>query len=190
VFTFLKYQKLTERRKKVRKTFLVFLCAMAFFLCTTTMASALSFHDSATGTDWINTNSSGPDTRYTYNLDLPSWYDSDLATKFDLTLTGHGDNSRKAIDFYVSVDDKSSWTMVGSYNAPRGVSFTETLDILGYKGLFDGHDNFDVAYGCHYWHDMTEVNIEQNPVPEPTTLILLGSGLVGLAGFGRKKFKK
>lgn len=29
-----------------------------------------------------------------------------------------------------------------------------------------------------------------NPVPEPTTMLLFGSGLVGLLGIGRKKFKK
>jgi len=28
------------------------------------------------------------------------------------------------------------------------------------------------------------------PIPEPSTILLLGSGLIGLAGYGRKKFFK
>lgn len=34
------------------------------------------------------------------------------------------------------------------------------------------------------------VDVSSSPVPEPTTMALFGAGLIGLAGFGRKRIKK
>jgi hypothetical protein len=56
-------------------------------------------------------------------------------------------------------------------------------------------DHTGIYYAQHYvtgefLEDITLTITETNPVPEPTTMLLFGAGLAGLAGFGRKKFKK
>jgi hypothetical protein len=75
-------------------------------------------------------------------------------------------------------------------NDPIQISFNYQLlgaDMLnsdweqGYLMLGMGSNGFDFSSGS---------TNPTNPTPEPATMILLGTGLVGLAGLGRKKFMR
>jgi hypothetical protein len=55
---------------------------------------------------------------------------------------------------------------------------------------FDLYDHFLGSNGIQYKFAPFSHDADITTVPEPGTMILLGSGLVGLAGWGRKKFRK
>jgi len=69
-------------------------------------------------------------------------------------------------------------------NGDTAIAYSSQVIVNGFLG--DVFDDYDVGVQLA----MNELNYLATPVPEPGTMLLLSSGLAGLAGFRRRLFRK
>ena len=151
-----------------------------------TFVSLLSVTDNTfTG---FNTSNHVPPILYTDNLHVGS---EDFTFTFNSTISSlliymaedggvvNGDLDFGITPVKISGEVAISGTRFAPGNATGGVVLLNGINskTLTHTSRHDG--------GIHF-----AFFAEAVPVPEPSTMLLLGSGLIGLAGYGRKKFFK
>lgn len=99
---------------------------------------------------------------------------------------------------YATTDGGATLTELAHYTA--GMNWyngqTDTWDI---SAIADGSDTLQIAFryvtdaDWEWWFQVDNVEITGNaaaPVPEPSTILLMSTGLLGLVAYNRKRFSK
>jgi hypothetical protein len=122
---------------------------------------------------------------------------SDSAIEFsylsdnDFSIAFLQDNTAFGAVFHKVTTDSPASVTVSSIDSDDTITYFLEEDKKQFFGLTTGGEGYIGSVMVTLGDGVTVSKVWHNtPVPEPTTLLLLGSGLLGLAGLGRKKFLK
>ena len=95
--------------------------------------------------------------------------------------------------FSSAYNDGILLTVTGYLGAVQMYQSQVTLNVVAaqyYSFNFLGIDSLTFSTSPSLQFAMDNFTYNNAPVPEPSTMMLLGSGLAGLVGYGRRRFKK
>jgi hypothetical protein len=110
----------------------------------------------------------------------------------DIQIAGIHDINQD-IPYYLMIGYDIIGTIPANYNEnafQEVIRYSFNIPIEYISGTFGFVISASDTWGDAYIINFSELRIETAPVPEPSTMLLLGSGLVGLLGLGSRRLRK
>lgn len=189
----------------------ILLVAMMMIFCMAGMANAapMTWEDCLDWDSSLRLYNDNPSESYVHDIrddGFDPWLDGnstyDVATNFELTVFLHndGDTNREAVivsdilgdeisaqNSEISwTDELTGWSIIGLIE----INLFGTLDVTVTRVTGDFWLDASNLVVNGYSNSASVGNSNSAPVPEPSTILLMGAGILGLVGYNRKRSSK